>query len=107
MAITLDGWDIVAAGDADWAPWGAGGDARAKVLGSADGYTVMFVEAQAGYAGGEHEHTHAEFFYLASGSIRNQGRVLTAGDGYAAAAGSVHGDFEALEPSTYVVVFRL
>jgi hypothetical protein len=32
---------------------------------------------------------------------------LTTGDGYAAAAGSVHDDFVALEPSTDVVTFRL
>jgi hypothetical protein len=33
--------------------------------------------------------------------------VLTTGDGYAAAAGSTHHDFEALGPSTYLVIFRL
>lgn len=106
-AIDLQGWDIVTAADAAWMPWGATGDARAKVLGSADGYMVTLVEAEAGYVGGEHEHAHAEFFYLVSGEVRNQGRVLTAGDGYAAAAGTVHVDFEALTPATYVVTFRL
>jgi hypothetical protein len=107
MAINLDGWDMVSAADTEWMPWGATGDARAKVLGSADGYMVTFVEAEAGYVGGEHEHTAAEFFYLVSGEVRNQGRTLTAGDGYAAAAGTLHSDFEALTPATYVVIFRL
>jgi hypothetical protein len=40
--ISLDGWDIVSADQADWVPWtGAAGEARAKILGSADGYTVV------------------------------------------------------------------
>ncbi len=107
MTITLEGWDIVRGADAEWMPWGGNDDARAKVLGSADGYMVTLVEAEAGYVGGEHEHTHAEFFYLVSGRIRNQGQELVTGDGYAAAAGSTHTDFEALEPSTYIVTFRL
>jgi quercetin dioxygenase-like cupin family protein len=104
---SLEGWDITHADKADWAPWGEGDNARAKVLGSADGYLVMLVEAQAGYEGSPHQHEHAEFFYLVRGRLRNQGQELMTGDGYAAAAGSVHDDFVALEASTYVVTFRL
>ena len=104
---SLEGWNITHAEDAEWAPWGEGGKARAKVLGSADGYLVMLVEAQTGYEGSPHQHESAEFFYLVEGRLRNQGQVLGTGDGYAAAAGSVHEDFEALEPSTYLVIFRL
>ena len=104
---SLEGWDITHVEDAEWAPWGEGGNARAKVLGSADGYLVMLVEAQAGYEGTPHQHEHAEFFYLVEGRLRNQGQVLTTGDGYAAAGGSTHDDFEALAPSTYLVIFRL
>ena len=36
MDISLDGWNIVAADDAEWMPWlGSAGKARAKVLGAA------------------------------------------------------------------------
>jgi uncharacterized protein len=104
---SLEGWHITHADQAEWAPWGEGAKARAKLLGSADGYLVMLVEAQEGYEGSPHQHEHAEFFYLVRGRLRNQGLELTAGDGYAAAAGSVHDDFVALEPSTYLVAFRL
>jgi ChrR Cupin-like domain len=101
-----DGWNITRNADTDWVPSGDGG-ARAKVLGSADGYLVALVEADGGYQGTPHVHGYAEFFYLVSGRVRNQGQELAGGDGYAAAAGSSHDDFEALEPSTYLSIFRI
>jgi quercetin dioxygenase-like cupin family protein len=104
---STDGWDINRGADAEWVPWGSTGDARAKVLGSADGYQVVLVEADAGYRGSPHLHEHAEFFYLLAGRIRNQGRELDKGDGYAAAAGSTHDDFEVLDPATYLTIFRI
>ena len=69
MAIPLlDGWNITRNADTDWVPWGDGG-ARAKVLGSADGYLVALVEADAGYQGTPHVHGFAEFFtWSAAGS---------------------------------------
>ena len=106
--ISLDGWDITSSADADWMPWtGAAGEARAKILGSADGYTVVLVEAQPGYQGNPHVHEHAEFNYVVSGTLRNQGREMVAGDGYAAAAGSSHTDFATDTGATYVVAFKL
>ena len=69
--------------------------------------TVTLIEAEAGYVGSFHEHPHAEFFFLVQGEIRNQGQVMKTGDGYAAAAGSIHSDFEALSPSIYLVIFRI
>ena len=108
MDISLEGWNIVAADDAEWFPWvGTAGEARAKLLGSADGYSVMFVEAQPGYAGAPHEHSFAEFNFVVSGSVRNQGVEMKAGDGYAAAAGSTHADFETATGATYIVIFKL
>lgn len=105
--ISLDGWDIVNAADTEWMPWtGDAGEARAKILGSADGYTVVFVEAQPGYRGSPHTHTHAEFNHIVSGTIRTQGVEMTAGDGYAAAAGSTHTDFETETGASYVVAFK-
>jgi quercetin dioxygenase-like cupin family protein len=102
----LVGWSITRNAEADWVPWGEGG-ARAKLLGSADGYVVALVQADAGYRGTPHQHGHAEFLYVVSGRLRNQGQELISGDGYAAAAGSTHDDFEALEPSTYLSIFRI
>jgi quercetin dioxygenase-like cupin family protein len=106
-APSLERWDIGRAGEIEWTPWGNYGNARAKVLGGADGYTVVLIEAEAGYRGTPHEHEHAEFFYLLAGTVRNQGQVLAAGDAYAAAAGSAHTDFEVTADARYLLVFRL
>jgi quercetin dioxygenase-like cupin family protein len=105
--VSLDGWDITHAADAEWVDWGGEGNARAKVLGSADGYVVALVEAEAGYTGTPHEHAHAEFLYVVAGRLRNQGQTMETGDAYAAAAGSLHTDFEAERPSTYLSIFKL
>ncbi len=107
MEPVLEGWSITHADSAEWFPWGQTGDARAKILGNADGYLVTLIEAEAGYKGTPHKHEHAEFMYLISGSLRNRGRSMTAGDGYAAAAGSRHDDFEAETAASYVVIFRV
>jgi quercetin dioxygenase-like cupin family protein len=104
---SLEGWSITHGADADWTPWGEDGRARAKLLGTADGYVVALVEADAGYRGTPHEHAHAEFSFVVNGTIRSQGNILTTGDGYAAAAGSTHDDFETPLPSTYLTIFRL
>jgi uncharacterized protein len=103
----LTGWNIVRADDAEWASWGGHGNARAKVLGTADGYYLTLVEADAGYRGNPHDHTNAEFFYLLEGTIRNQGQVITAGDGYAASAGSTHTDFVVESAARHLIIFRL
>jgi quercetin dioxygenase-like cupin family protein len=99
---SLDRWDICHSADADWAPWGGNGNARVKILAEADGYTVALIHADTGYTTAPHEHTYAEFFHLIEGVIRNQGQILQTGDAYAAAAGSVHTDFEVQSPSTYL-----
>jgi quercetin dioxygenase-like cupin family protein len=104
---SLEGWSIIRGAEAEWTPWGNDDNARAKLLGTADGYVLALVEAQAGYRGAPHEHAHAEILFVVNGTIRNQGEMLTTGDGYAAGAGSTHDDFEALAPSTYLSIFRL
>jgi hypothetical protein len=104
--VELDGWDINHADELEWIPWGGGG-ARAKILGSADGYVVALVEAEAGYRGTPHEHAFAEFSYIVDGEVTNQGRVMRAGDGYAAAAGSRHDEFRVDAPARYVSIFKL
>ena len=104
---STEGWDIHHAASTEWVPWGQSGDARAKVLGSADGYIVALVEADAGYSGDPHAHESAEFFYLIEGQVRNQGVQMNAADGYAAAAGSTHDEFATDTGATYITIFKL
>ena len=103
----LDGWDMHTAADVAWVPWGERGDARAKVLGTGDGYLLALVEASAGYTGTPHDHSHTEFLYVIAGRLRNQGRTMEPGDGYVASAGSMHTDFEVEADSTYLSIFKL
>jgi quercetin dioxygenase-like cupin family protein len=106
-APSLDGWSIGRAAEAEWMPWGSRGDARAKMLASADGYMVVLVEAQPGYRGDPHQHTHTEFGVILDGSVRNQGQAMSAGDTAAAATGSWHTDFEAPDGATYISIFKV
>lgn len=105
--MSLSGWDINRFHDTEWVPWGSGDNARAKMLGQADGYMVVLVEAEAGYRGDPHTHEFAEFSYVIEGAVRSQGEQLRAGDGYAAAAGSTHTDFEATSAARYLVILRI
>ena len=89
MSFSLDGWSIGRFDDVEWSPWGSSGNARAKVLANGDGYYAALVEAEPGYAGDPHEHAATEFLYVVDGTLRTQGEVLTQGDAYVAAAGSV------------------
>lgn len=103
----LDGWDIGRFDEIDWVPWGSDGNARAKILATGDGYMLALVEAEPGYRGTEHEHTNPEFSYVLKGSVRNQGKAMSAGDGYIAAAGSRHTDFATDTGATYLSIFKL
>jgi quercetin dioxygenase-like cupin family protein len=108
MQHTLQGWDIVHGADADWAQWGGeGAPARAKVLGSGDGYALVLVEAEAGYTGAPHEHAYADMSYVISGTVEHQGVTMTTGDAYIASAGSTHTGFTVTADATYIVVFKL
>jgi len=107
MDISLEGWDIQAAESVEWVPWGTKGNARAKILGSADGYMVACVQADPGYEGDPHVHGHPEFFFLVEGTVRNQGREMVAGDGYAAGTNSSHTDFATDTGATYIVIFKI
>src|SRR5262245_13824681 len=107
MDLSLDGWDIERFDDSDWVDWGTRGDGRAKVLGTADGYTVALIEAQPGYVGDPHVHEYPEFLHVIEGSLRNQGKMMQKGDAYAAAPGSTHADFETETGATYLLVFKI
>ena len=107
MDVSLEGWDIKAFDEVEWGPWGSGDKARAKVLASGDGFYLALVEAQPGYSGDPHAHAHPEFLYVIEGTLRNQGREMTTGGGYVAAAGSTHADFATDTGATYLSIFKL
>jgi uncharacterized protein len=102
---SLDGWDIGHSHDIEWVPWSPDG-ARAKVLAIADGFHVALVEAEAGHQGDPHVHNHVEFLYVLDGALRNQGLAMTAGDAYAASAGSSHTDFVAQTNAAYLSIVK-
>jgi quercetin dioxygenase-like cupin family protein len=107
MDITLDGWDIARFDDVEWGPWGSGGNAQAKIMATGDGYYFAIVKAEPGYEGDPHEHAFAEFLYVIDGTLRNQGKEMTTGDAYVAAAGSTHTDFATDTGATYINIFKL
>src|SRR5215217_5041326 len=107
MQHSLNGWYIGHFDNIDWIPWDTGELARAKVLAIADGFHVALIEADCGYRGGAHEHSLPEFVYVIDGSLRTQGESISAGDAYAATAGSTHTDFQATTDATYLLVFKL
>lgn len=83
------------------------GKARAKIAARADGYHVaVIIEAEPGYQSEPHLHQHAEFLYAIEGTLSNQGRTMTTGDVFAAAAGSAHTHFTAETPVRYVSIFK-
>jgi hypothetical protein len=67
------GWDFGLATEAEWMPWGEGGNATARVVAAADGYHQVLIRAHAGYTGTPHEHEHAEFSYILEGVVRHNG----------------------------------
>jgi hypothetical protein len=108
VEVSLDGWDINRFEKTDWVPWGgASGDARAKILGVADGYYLALIEAQPGYRGDAHEHAYPEFLCVLDGELQNQGQPMMPRDGYAAASGSSHADFGTETGATYLLVFKV
>jgi len=108
MEHALDGWNIVEGSTTEWLPWGGeGAPARAKVLGTGDGYTLVLVEAAAGYFGAPHVHANAELSYVITGTVEHQGVPMRAGDGYVASAGSAHTGFTVTSDATYLVAFKL
>ena len=107
MTFSLDGWNIGNADAVEWSPWGSGGNARAKILTDGDGHYIALVEANPGYAGDPHEHAHAEFLYVLSGTLQSQGVAIGPGGAYVAEPGSVHEEFTTTEGATYLSIFKL
>ena len=101
---SLEGWNVVPASDADWFVWGDGGNARGRIVGSAGHLTIFRVEADAELHRLGPRPRRREGFVLLSGQVRDQGRVLGAGDGWVASAGTRHDDFEALTDAVYLSI---
>ena len=106
MTFSMDGWNLGRFDDADWSPWGSGGNARAKILAQGDGYYAALVEASPAYVGDPHEHSHTEFLYVVDGWLRTQGETLRRGDAFVADAGSKHEQFDTPEGATYLSIFK-
>ena len=66
--ISLDGWDIGKFDEKEWAPWGSGDKARAKVIGVGRRLHGRARRGAAGYRGDPHVHEHAEFSYVIEGT---------------------------------------
>ena len=102
---TFRGWDFWRAGEGGGAGPPPGG-CRRTVLGSADAFAVVLVEAAPGYVWEPHVHGFPEFVYVLEGTVRTQGRALGPGDGYAAATGSSHTEFVTETGATFVLITR-
>ncbi len=107
VTFSLDGWNIGEADALEWAAWGSGDNARAKILATGDDYYVALVEAGPGYRSDPHRHEHTEFLYVVSGTLQNQGRTLGPGSAFVANTGSEHQDFGTTDGATYVSIFKL
>lgn len=107
MEHSLTGWDIANATEVDWAPWGPRGDARARLLVSADGFNLVVVVAEPGYSADRHVHGFPEFVYVLDGTMHVQGHQLGRGDAYAAAAGSVHTELRTDSGARYLSIYKL
>ena len=100
------GWNFWVAGD-NGSPDPAPTDgSRTTVLGAADGLQIALVDAAPGYVWDPHVHGFPEFLFVLRGTVRTQGRALGPGDGYAAATGSSHPEFETETGATYLLISR-
>lgn len=82
------------------------GGCRVTVLGAADGLQIALVDAGPGYVWDPHVHGFPEFLFVLHGTVRTQGRALGPGDGYTAATGSSHPEFETPTGARYLLISR-
>jgi len=88
---SLDGWDVGLLKDVEWMPSSTDGNREAKLLAVADRFHVMLADAHAGVR----VQSHPEFHYLIASTLQHQGRKLSDGATFAAAASSIHPDLAA------------
>jgi anti-sigma factor ChrR (cupin superfamily) len=98
-----EGWTFTDSGEMDWQERGPG--VAMKTLGVADGRMQAMFKFDAGYVGGTHGHTDAEFTYILEGEVISNGVLMAAGHSYAAQAGTTHSEFRTDSGCTLVSVF--
>ena len=69
---------------------------RPETGGSGSGFSLQFSRD-----------AEQSLLYLIDGTLRNQGTDMERGDGYAAAPGSSHADFETTTGATYLSIFKI
>jgi len=103
MTDMTEGWMFSDQEAIDWQPLGEG--VAMKTLGAANGRVIAVFKFDAGYAGGSHNHTDAEFGYVLEGEIISNGVTMAAGHAYAAQMGTTHEEFRTDVGATLVSVF--
>lgn len=103
MEISTEGWTFTDSTAMDWQERAPG--IAMKMLGVADGRMLAMFRFEAGYVGGVHDHTDAEFTYVLDGSIISNGVRMEAGHAYAVGAGTTHSEFRTDDGCTLVSVF--
>ena len=98
-----EGWTFADAGGMEWQEMGPG--VAMKMLAGANGRVIAMFKFDAGYVGGTHDHSDAEFSYVLDGSILSNGVLMEAGHAYAAQAGTTHDEFRTDTGATLVSVF--
>ncbi len=102
---STEGWTFADSAAIEWKDLGPG--IAMKTLGGADGRVIAMFRFDAGYVGGVHEHTDAEFTYVLDGSIVSNGVLMETGHSYAAGAGTTHSEFRTDTGCTVVSVFPM
>ncbi len=98
------GWTFTDQGAVEWQPLGPG--IAMKSMGVADGKIMAMFKFDAGYVGGEHEHTdEPEFTCVLEGSMISNGVLMEAGHGYAVESGTTHREFRTETGGTVLSVF--
>ena len=99
------GWTFA---DQDAEPWmDLGLSVEMKSLGAADGRMIALFRFAAGYVGGAHDHTDAEFSYILEGDLVSNGVTMLAGHAYATETGTTHSEFRSEGGATLVSVFAI
>jgi len=105
MSSENEGWTFTDAATVDWQPMGEG--IAMKALAPAGGRLMAMFKFDAGYVGGTHDHSDAEFTYILEGSIISNGVLMEAGHAYAAEPGTTHSEFRTETGATLVSVFPM
>ncbi len=103
MTDAPEGWTFADSNAMEWQEMAPG--VKMKMMGGADGRVIAMFHFDAGYEGGTHDHTDAEFSYVLDGEIVSNGVTMSAGHAYAAQKGTTHDEFRTERGATLVSVF--